>query len=107
MSRHRAPRPRRYWWQKKRHAQHLLHTFRVWLNEQMTDLQDIRAELKNSVIEILNLQNQVASLEQRIAPFIESDPLNPEVVKVRLQIEFTKGQLHTWLEVAEKLSLSS
>lgn len=58
----------------------------------------------NAVVEVLKLQGQVKSLEERIAPFILSDPLNPEVVAVRLQIEFTKGQLHTWLEVAEILS---
>lgn len=58
----------------------------------------------NAIVEVLNLQNQVKTLEDRIAPFIESDPLNPDVIAVRLQIEFTKGQLSVWLEVAEKLS---
>ena len=60
----------------------------------------------NSLVEILHLQNQVKTLQDRIQPFIESDPLNPDVVAVRLQIEFTKGQLSVWLEVAEKLSLN-
>jgi hypothetical protein len=73
------------------------HTCRIQRKKEMTT---------NSLVEILHLQNQVKTLQDRIQPFIESDPLNPDVVAVRLQIEFTKGQLSVWLEVAEKLSLN-
>lgn len=61
--------------------------------------------LTNSVVEILNLQNQIKGLEDRLARLIQQDPYNPKVVEARLDLAFIKGQLHVWLEVAEKLSV--
>lgn len=46
MSRHREDKPRLAWWQKKRLARHYLDTAAIWLSEQVTDIKDIIAEIK-------------------------------------------------------------
>lgn len=59
----------------------------------------------NPIITILDFQNQVANLKERLAPFIADNPLDPEVVKMRLELARMEGQLEARLEIAEILSL--
>ena len=55
----------------------------------------------NSIVDILKYQSQVAELEERLKPFIETDPNHPEVVRLRLELAFMKGKLEAHLEVLE------
>lgn len=58
----------------------------------------------NGIVQILAFQIQVTSLQKRLAPFIASDPLDPEVFKMRLELARMEGQLEARLEIAEILS---
>lgn len=58
----------------------------------------------NSIIQILDFQNQVTALEKRLEPFIEANPLDPEVVGMRLELARMQGQLEARLEIAEIIS---
>lgn len=43
---HAGSRPKRYLWQVQREVAYQLHNARLWVREQLTDLQDILAEVK-------------------------------------------------------------
>jgi hypothetical protein len=58
----------------------------------------------NSIVEILNLQNQIQDLETRLAPLIEQDPYNPSIIDLRLDLARMTGALGAHLEIAEIIS---
>lgn len=57
----------------------------------------------NSLVQILEFQNQIQDLEERLKPFIEANPYDPEVVKLRLDLAYQKGKLEAHLEFQEIL----